>query len=103
MESSFPYGYLCENCKIYAMNRIKKSEPLKMSIMSDQPWSSLSLDFHDLPNGNELLLIKDEATKQVIYDEVKSNALRLILRVLCFGSFRQDYIASRCSENFQNG
>ena len=49
----------------------KNPEPLNMSKMCHQPWSTVSLDFQNLPNGNELLLAKDESSKQVVYDEVK--------------------------------
>ena len=73
---------LCYKCSICAMNRKKRPEPVKMSRMDSRPWSTVSLDFHDLPNGNELLLAKDDATKQVIYEECKSTSAANVLEHL---------------------
>ena len=50
-----------------------------MTVIDHKPWSTVSLDFHDLQNGNELLIVKDEATKQVVFDETKSTSATNVL------------------------
>jgi hypothetical protein len=64
----------CENFKICAINAKKSPEPLKVSKFPSHPWEELCVDFHDLPNGQELLVLKDKASKMEVVEEVPSTA-----------------------------
>ena len=58
-------------------------QPLKMSIWPDKPWVNLAMDFYGpLPNGNELLVIMDEHSKDPWYEEVRTTAAEYVCPVL---------------------
>ena len=56
------------------LNAKTSPEPLKMSKFPSRPWKELCVDFHDLPNGRELLIFKDQASKMEVVEEVPSTA-----------------------------
>ena len=50
-------------------------QPLKMSVMPEEPWTNLAMDFYGpLPNGCELMVVMDEQSKNPWYEEVRTTA-----------------------------
>jgi len=74
---------LCGDCPICSMNIKKRPEPLKMTVCTDKPWSNLAADFFGpMPDGSELLVLKDEQSKMVLVEEVKSTSGHNVLPVI---------------------
>ena len=54
-------------------------EPLKMSPLPTEPWSELSADFGQVPDGTYLLVVMDEYSRYVVVDTVKSTSARAVI------------------------
>jgi len=71
------------NCKQCEMNAPKRPEPLKMSTYATKPWQKVDADFYGpLPDGSEVLIMKDQHSKMVIAEEVKSTSAANVLPVI---------------------
>ena len=50
-------------------------QPLQTSVLHKEPWVNLAMDFYGpLPNGKELMVVMDETSKNLFYEEVKTFA-----------------------------
>jgi transposase InsO family protein len=65
------------------MNTKKNPEPLKMTKCTTKPWTNLVVDFFGpLPDGSEIMILKDTQSKMVVADEVKSTSSQNVLPVI---------------------
>ena len=65
------------------MNTRTRPEPLKMTECTTKPWKKLAVDFYGPPPSNtEVIIIKDEHSKTVIAEEVKSTSNENVLPAL---------------------
>ncbi|KAK7111487.1 hypothetical protein V1264_011109 [Littorina saxatilis] len=67
----------CLTCQISTPTPAR--EPLKMSPLPTAPWSELSADFADAPNGNILLVITDEYSRFTVVDILQSTSSRSVI------------------------
>ena len=65
------------------MNTKKNPEPLKMTKCTTKPWTNLAVDFFGpLPDGSEIMILKDTQSKMVVADEDKSTSSQNVLPVI---------------------
>jgi hypothetical protein len=74
---------LINTCTVCSMNMKTNPEPLKMTDCDTQPWTKIAADFFGpLPDGSEILILKDTQSKMVLAQEVKSTSSQNVLPVI---------------------
>jgi hypothetical protein len=74
---------LINTCTVCSMNTKTNPEPLKMTDCDTQPWTKIAADFFGpLPDGSEILILKDTHSKMVLAEEVKSTSSQNVLPVI---------------------
>jgi hypothetical protein len=67
----------CVPCRL---NSVGVHEPMKLMPMPSKVWDELSMDFYGpLPNGHELLVIVDDASRNVVVIEVTTTAAKYVV------------------------
>ena len=56
-----------------------KREPLKMSPLPTAPWTEISVDFEELPNGQYLLVLMDDYSRFPIVEIVPSTSASVVI------------------------
>lgn len=54
----------CNGCRLMAMNL--PAEPLKRTLIPDEPWECIGIDFLSLPSGQKLLVVVDYFSRFVV-------------------------------------
>lgn len=67
----------CFTCQISTPTPAR--EPLQMSPLPTAPWSQLSADFADAPNGHTLIMVTDEYSRYTVVDILKSASSRSVI------------------------
>jgi hypothetical protein len=74
---------LINTSTVCSMNTKTNPEPLKMTDCDTQPWTKIAADFFGpLPDGSEILILKDTHSKMVLAEEVKSTSSQNVLPVI---------------------
>lgn len=71
----------CLACQ--ANTPVAYTEPLKMSVLPEAPWHSVSADFYGpLPTGEYLLVIVDDYTRYPVVESVRSTSANTVIPVM---------------------
>ncbi|XP_063970809.1 uncharacterized protein K02A2.6-like [Lytechinus pictus] len=75
------------SCQMNSVDHAK--EPLRMTELPQQPWTEVSVDFADLPNGDHMLVVIDDYSRFVEVEIVSSTAASQVIPKLdrIFSSF----------------
>ena len=71
---------IVRDCLACQSNTIEHNkEPLKMSPLPSRPWSEISVDFADLPNGEHLLVVIDDYSRFPDVEIVSSTSAQQVI------------------------